>query len=132
VALSVEDTRDLWNDGNDYRPEMPAASGGEAVAQRLLRRWTTPYGFFRRWSSFGHDARQYIGDKQPLWRAKAGLENEAKKDEQVASILVIPTLEQDGTFLRLDGMFATKGGVFKFTMGITEAAGSLIALEKAS
>lgn len=111
---------------------MPPVTGGECVAHRLLRRWTTPKGFFRRWPNSGHDVRQYLGDKQPIWRIKNALENEAAKDEQVTFCLVTPTLSDDGTFITLDGVFATKLGVFKFSMTVTQAAGSLIALEKAS
>lgn len=111
---------------------MPEVSGGLCVAQRLMRRWTTPRGFFQFWPNEGHDVRQYLLDKAPPWRIKAALEAEAIRDEQIDVCVVTPTLSDDGTTMNLDGIFTTKFGVFKFSMGITDAAATLLALEAAS
>lgn len=134
MALSLEQTTDIWQLGPDMRPEMPEVSGGECVAQRVLFAWQTPKGFFKwpGWQNRGCDARQALLDKAPLWPLKIQLEEEAKQDEQVDNCVVTPTLSDDGTFLYLDGLLFTKFGVFTFSMTITQAAGQLIALQAAA
>jgi hypothetical protein len=132
VALTVDQTTDIWCDGEDMRPEQPEVSGALCVAQRLMRRWTTPKGLFKFWPNEGHDARQYLLSKEPPWRIKSALEAEALRDEQVEICQVTPTLLDNGATLNLDGFFTTKLGVFKFSMNVTDAAATLIALEAAS
>jgi hypothetical protein len=132
MPLSVAETTDLYLDGEDYTPEMREVSGELCIAQRLLRRWTTPKGFFPWWPNAGEDVRECLLDKAPLWQIKVKLEAEGVQDEAVDSVFVNPSLEQDGTYLVLEGWFACKLGTFKFSMGITEAAGNLIALQRAA
>ena len=131
MPLSVAQTTDLWHDGEDFSREMREVSGERAAAQRLLFRWTKSKDR-KPFLGEGVDAREYILGKEPLWRIKVELESEGVRDEQIETCTVLPSRSDDLTQLLLDGFFSTKLGTFKFSMAITEAAGALIALQKAN
>jgi len=69
--------------------------GPKVVSQRLVRRWTTPRGALALIGDdpdFGWDVRQYINRKMTsldLSTAQIQLQNEALKDEEVQSCLVV-------------------------------------------
>jgi hypothetical protein len=134
MPLSVAETRDLYHDGEDYARDLRSATGGRVVAQRVLKAWTTPKGYFKTWPGWenrGCDLRDNILEKGPLWIVKAQAEQEAKQDEQVAECVVTPSYNADGTEILIDGFLTTPFGTFKFSMSIDEAAGSLLALQAA-
>lgn len=128
---TLADTTDTWLLG-DFLPNMPEVSGITALAQRLVRRLQTPRGLFPFWPNFGLDVRQFALSKTPPWQIASQVEQELLKDEQVQSVIVTPSQTDGGRALRLDVFVAAAVGNFVFTMTATEAAATLIQLQKAA
>jgi hypothetical protein len=131
VGLSLEETTDIYLVG-DFRPEMPEVSGIFALGQRLLLRLTTPRGLFPWWPEDGLDVRQYTLSKEPEHRMAGAIDAECRKDEQVESTFVRVTTEDGGARRRVEIQVFSPLGTFKMTLGITEAAATLLALEQAA
>lgn len=129
---NLAETRDLALDG-DMRPHAPDSLGTRAVAERLRRRLTTKRGTMPWWPEYGTDIRQHLLSKVPTWRIAKDVEFELLKDEQVQALSVGVELRDNGRRIRLTISVvcsATKN--FRFTMDITQAAGSLVALQEAA
>lgn len=124
----VPETIDIWWE-EDFKPEMPEVSGMLALAQRLLRRITTPKGFFPWWPNEGINIHEYILTKVPTWRIKSDVESECLRDEQVETIIATPEYRDGGKSIYLELFVVSKVGNFNFTMTATEASASLIALQ---
>jgi hypothetical protein len=130
MAGSLEETRDIYL-VNDFRPEMPEVSGVDALAQRLLLRLTTPRGLFPWWPEDGLDVRMFALSKEPAYRIAGAIDAECRKDEQCDSTLVsIQSFDGGARHIFTITVFSPLGN-FKFTMGVTEAAANLLALEEA-
>jgi hypothetical protein len=128
---TLAETRDLALDG-DMQPHAPDVTGVLAVAQRLRRRLTTRRGTFPWWPDFGTDIRQYLLSKAPAWRIAKDVEYELLKDEQVQAVFVGVELHDGGKRIRLFVTVVSSAvRDFRFTMDITKAAGSLVALQAA-
>ena len=129
---TLAETRDLALDG-DMRPHAPDSLGTRAVAERLRRRLTTKRGTMPWWPQFGTDIRQHLLSKVPTWRIAKDVEFELLKDEQVQALSVGVALLDNGRSLRLSVSVvcsATKD--FRFTMDVTQAAGTLVALQESA
>jgi hypothetical protein len=131
VAGSLEETRDLHLDG-DFLPEMPEVTGRTALVQRLIRRLTTQPGVLPCWQNQGINVPSLVLSKVPLWRIRAAIETECGRDEQVGAGNARARLAQNGSGLRIDVFIRSAEGPFTFTMGVTEAAATLIALQEAA
>lgn len=128
---SIAQNRDLHL-ASDMDLEGSEVTGVVALAERLLRRLTTPKGMFPWWPNEGYDARDALLSKQPLWRIKTAIEAECERDEQCLSAVATIVMSTDGKTMTIKIAALTEEGDFIFTMGITEAAGTLIAVQKAS
>lgn len=129
---TLDETVDLDLDG-DMQPHAPTVSGTMAVARRLRRRWTTRGGTHPWWPQFGTDLRQYLLSKTPAWRIAKDAEFEALKDEQVDAISMLVEILDSGRRIRMRGIVVCSAiRNFRFTMDITEAAGTLVALQEAA
>lgn len=131
MALTLGETSDIYLLG-DMRPEMPTVSGFDALAQRLIRRLSTPRGFFPFWPNFGLNIRKYSLSKIPTWQIAHEVQDECLKDEQVKDVIVTPTYGDQGRSVRLDVYVTAAVGNFTFSMAATDAAATLIALQKAA
>jgi hypothetical protein len=114
----------------DFLPHMPQVRGITALAQRLLRRFQTPRGRFFAWPDFGTDLREFLLANVPADRVATAAASEALKDEQIESVDASATYE--GRAVRLVLTVTTAEGPFDFTMTISEAVVSLIALQQAA
>lgn len=125
----LDETRDL----DLSQPHAPTVSGVAAVAKRIRRRLTTRRGTHPWWKDFGTDLRQYLNSKTPAWRIAKDAEFEILKDEQITACAVAVEILDGGRRIRIviaAVCSATKD--FRFTMDITQAAGSLVALQAAA
>lgn len=129
---NLNDTRDLDLDG-DMQAHAPDVTGVLCVARRLRRRLTTKRGTWPWAPAFGTDLRQYLLSKAPAWRIAKDAEFELLKDEQVDAVGVGLELRDNGRTIRLVvAVLCSAVRNFRFTMDITEAAGSLVALQVAA
>lgn len=128
MAGSLDETRDIYL-VSDLRPEMPEVSGVDALAQRLLLRLTTPKGIFPWWPDEGLDVTTYALSKEPDYRIAAAIKAECERDEQVDLARV--EIDRSSGRLRFTVFAFSPLGDFKMTMGITQAAATLLALEAA-
>jgi hypothetical protein len=129
---TLAETVDLALDG-DMQAHAPNAVAEVAVAQRLKRWLTTRRGTMPWWPNRGTDLRQYLLSKTPTWRIMQDVEAELLKDEQVEAVATAVELLDSGRRLRLVvavACSATRN--FQFTMDITTAAGTLVALQARS
>lgn len=125
-------TRDLALEA-DMAPHAPEVVGTRAVAQRLRRRLVTRRGTWPWWPTFGTDLRQFLLSKVPAWRIAKAAEAELAQDEQVQGVVVQAEVLDGGRRIRLR-IFVKSSEVrnFNFTMDITEAAATLLALQEAA
>lgn len=129
---TLAETVDLDLD-TDMQPHAPIVTGTLAVARRLRRRLTTRRGTFPWWPQFGTDLRQYLLSKTPAWRIAKDAQFEIEKDEQVDACAVGLEITDSGRRIRLTVAVACSSVKnFRFTMDITQAAGSLVALQEAA
>ncbi len=129
---TLAQTRDLALDG-DMQPHAPDAVGTMAVAQRIRRRLTTRRGTHPWWRSYGTDLRQYLLSKVSPWRIAQDAKDEILKDEQVQECSVAVQLLDGARRIRLFiTVVSSAVRSFRFTMDITQAAGSLVALQEST
>jgi hypothetical protein len=129
VAGTLSETTDLYLLG-DMTADGRECSGYVALACRLVARLQTPTGFFPWWKTFGLNIRKYSLSKTPTWQMAHEIDAELKKDEQVKDVVVIPTLSDQGRAVRFTIQVQAEVGVFTFTMNVTDAAATLINLQK--
>lgn len=129
MSGTLSETTDLYL-LNDMTADGRECSGYVALACRLVRRLQTPRGFFPFWPNFGLNIRKYSLSKTPTWQMAHEIESELKKDEQVKDVVVTPTVSDQGRAVRFDVMVQAEVGAFTFTMSVTEAAATLISLQK--
>lgn len=100
------------------------------IAQRLIRRWTTPRGALALINgnpNFGWDVKQYVNARMtPNDRAIAQdqLRQEALKDEQIESLNVDVSLI--GSTLTIGAEVQSAAGPFSLTMNVTQLTIDLI------
>jgi hypothetical protein len=131
MAGTLSETTDVYL-LNDFLPHMPGVSSFTALGHRLVRRLSTPRGFFPFWPNFGLDIRRYSLSKVPPWQMAHEIAEECKKDEQVKDVVVSPTITDQGRTVHFDVLVQSDVGAFKFTMTATEAAATLVTLQKAA
>lgn len=107
-------------------------SGLLALACRLIRRLSTPRGFFPFYPNFGLDIRRYSLSKTPTWQMAHEVDDELRKDEQVKDVVVTPTVGDGGRSVHFDIFIQSEVGAFTFSMTATQAAATLINLQKAA
>ena len=115
---------------SDIKPHMPTVSGRLGLVQALARRLQTPRGKAPWWPNYGTDVQQFLLAKVRPSVIAAAVKAECLKDERVESIDLTVTV--DGNSMRLDIQVTDAAGPFTFTLSITEAAVSLIALQQAA
>ena len=129
---TLAETRDLALDG-DMRPHAPDVTGTLAVAQRLKRWLTTNRGTQPWWPNRGTNLRLYLLSKTPTYRIAKDAEFEILKDEQVSACAVGVEILDNGRRLRLTiSVVSSSTKDFRFTMDVTQAAGTLVALQQAA
>lgn len=131
MAGSLEETRDLHL-VSDFLPEMPEVTGRTALVQRILRSLTTQAGVLPCWRNRGINVPAMVLSKRPLWQIRAAIESECGRDEQVGAGNARARIVQTGTGQRIDVFIRDADGPFVFTMGVTEAAATLISIEDAA
>lgn len=120
--MTIDDTIDVHCD-TDFLPTMPSVRGRLALAQRLLRRLTTPRGRFIYWPDFGYDVRTALLSKKSPDQIASDVEAECLKDEQVEHITA--TVVTGGASAEIRLAVADADGEFEFTMSIDQARATL-------
>lgn len=115
---------------DDCLPTMPTVRGRLALAQRLLRRLTTPRGRFVYWPDFGYDVRTALLSKKTPDQIGSDVEAECLKDEQVEQVTATVTINGTGASIRL--AVADADGEFEFTLTIDQARATLSELLEAA
>jgi hypothetical protein len=128
---TLAETRDLAC-VTDLTPEMREVTGVVALIHRLARRLQTPRGRFPWWPNFGLDVTQYLLSKTPAWRIQRDIEDECLKDEQCLGCRVRVDQSRDGREMTLTIGIETEEGDYVFTMSVTQAAATLVSLQKAA
>lgn len=129
MSGTLGETTDLYL-LDDFTADMRECSGYVALACRLVARLRTPRGFFPWWPTFGLNIRKYSLSKTPTWQMAHEVSEQLKLDEQVKDVVVTPSLSDQGRAVRFDVLVQAEVGVFTFTMSATEAAATLIGLQK--
>jgi hypothetical protein len=113
------------------QPHAPDVTGTRAIALRLKRRLTTFRGTHPWWRQFGTDLHQYRLSKMPAWRIAKDIDQELAKDEQVEAMAKGIEVLDGGRRLRIViAVLVSPSRAFQFTMDITQAAGTLVALQE--
>lgn len=120
--MAIDDTIDV-HCTDDFLATMPSVRGRTALAQRLLRRLTTPRGRFIYWPDFGYDVRTALLSKKSPDQIGSDVEAECLKDEQVEQVTA--TVSIDGTSADIQLAVTDADGEFEFTLTIGQAATTL-------
>jgi hypothetical protein len=131
LAGLLNETRDLAL-LPDMSPEGREITGVEALGQRLAFALQTPFGFFPWWPNRGHDITQYLLGSTPLWQIADGIKGECEKDEQADEAIVSAEYRESGRLLAVKIFVISPLGLFTMTMSATEAAATLISIERAA
>jgi hypothetical protein len=106
--------------------------GQTVLAQRLLRRFTTPRGFLRWYPNDGLDLRSFLSKgmtNRDVAALKGLLEKEGKKDEQVDDCTAIVSWDQAAETLNMSISVAPSlGPTFTFTATATSLDVTLISV----
>lgn len=113
----------------DFLPDMPTVSGRVALMHRLARRLQTQRGRFIWWPNFGTDLRVFLLSKTPPAAIASAADAECRKDEQVINVTTSVEVLDSGRALHLTIQVTDATGPFAFTLTITQAAASLVALQ---
>ena len=98
-----------------------AVSGFLAVAQMILRRWSTPRGRLIDDANFGYDLTALLSapvTPASLSKAASNAAAEAQKDERVVKAQVTITLNAAG-WLMVSGSILTANGPFQLVASVT-------------
>jgi hypothetical protein len=131
VAGTLSETTDLYLLG-DMTADGRECSGYVALACRLVARLQTPTGFFPWWKTFGLNIRKYSLSKTPPWQMAHEITEQLKLDEQVKDVVVTPSVSDLGRAILFNILVQAEVGAFTFTMSATEAAATLVGLQKAA
>ena len=109
---------------------MPMVFGREALAQRLIRKITTRPGTlpFDDWDHLCIDVRDYLLSSALPAEIQRDVARIIRQDEQVDSCRVVAALTNDGADLSIDFLVIDSEGPWTFSLTVTQAATSLIAL----
>jgi phage baseplate assembly protein W len=129
VAGTLEETTAV-HCVTDFALHMPKVSGETALMQSLARRLQTPRGRVPWWPNYGTDIRNMLLSKVSPYQIVSSAIRECSKDERVENVDATATITNGGRTLVLGISVTTAAGPFDFTMTITEAAESLIELQK--
>lgn len=104
--------------------------GKRAVAECILRRYTTPNGSLRYDPDFGRDTREMLNedlDEGDLATEAHALAREAEKDERVSRATVVLTLDAVASKLTVRVFGELLGGVaFDFVLGIDAVSAEIL------
>lgn len=110
--------------------EMATVSGRLGLVQALVRRLQTPLSLFPWWPNYGTDLRLFLLSKTQPSAVVAAAQAECEKEERVLRAEPTAEVSVDGTSLAMTLVITDAAGPFTFTMTITEAALTLIELQK--
>jgi len=133
MSGTLEETKAIWCLG-DFKKNMPWATGGTALLHRVANRLVTPFGRVPWWPNYGFDVRAALMSNMPPARVIARTIQECEKEENVTADCTIETVSSD-RFTRRWKLTITlflSSETFTFTMSISDAAKTLIALQKAA
>lgn len=108
--------------GQDLSSPSYMASGLQAVAEAILRRWTTTQEELIDDSDYGENVNDMINDDlgpSDLAYKAQKLANEAQKDERVKSAKVTLQLLATGELL-VSGSFTTASGPFSLVLSVSQ------------
>ena len=112
-----------------FRADMPEISGMVAIAHVAARGLQTPNGRFPGWPNWGEDLRQYFLSKHPPALIAAKARRQISTDERVRACKV--TAERVDRSINLTvHIVPEEGGPFTFVLTITQAALTLVSLQK--
>lgn len=129
----IENTADLWCQGDDFRADMPMVFGREALAQRLIRIITTRPGTlpFDDWDGRCIDVRDFLLSTATSADVERAVIRVLLLDEQVDSARVLATFTDDGATLNLEFLILDSEGPWTFSLTVSQAATSLRSLQAA-
>lgn len=116
----------------DLDARCSLVTGRRAIAEAVVRRWTTPRGRLGYDPDYGFDVRQYLNDDvdaRTLALIRSGMVAEAKKDERVLDVDVTITPPADGSGIgayKFECFIYDADGPFEFTFAATEASVRLL------
>jgi hypothetical protein len=133
MAGTLAETKAIWCLG-DFKKNMPTATGGTVLVHRVANRLVTPFGRVPWWPNYGFDVRAALLSNMAPSRVTARAIQECEKEENVRADCVIEIVTSDRFTRRwiLTVTLFLESETFTFTMTISEAAQTLIALQKAA
>lgn len=113
----------------DFDDTGRTISEKRAVAECLLRRYTTPNGWLDYDPSFGLDLRDLLNedlDANDMRRIQVLAKLEALKDERIDDVEVTVSLESSVLKIRIVGTLADDAGGFEFVLAIDKVSASVL------
>lgn len=123
MASPTTDFGSAWGTplGQDLSMPSYIASGNQAVAEAILRRWTTTRGQLIDDPDYGENVYDFVSDDlstTDIANAQQKLAAEAQKDERVLKAVVQVTLTIAGT-LTIAAVITTATGPFKLVLSVS-------------
>lgn len=112
----------------DISTDFQVVSGRTALAQALLRRWTTDRGQLIDDPNYGDNLENYINDDMSIAdiaKAQQAAVNEALKDERVVDCTSIASFDDSGV-LTLEFTITDGDGPFSLTLAVTDVTVDLL------
>jgi len=113
----------------DLDPFFRPVSGFRAVAEAILRRWTTPTGALFWDPAFGRDVRSLLSQAftpQAAFALRASLASQAEDDERVLEAVVDVALDQQRRELRIRAEIHTADGPFSLVARVDQLSIELL------
>ncbi len=115
----------------DLSGDFRTVSGRQALAEALVRRWTTPRGGLIGDPNYGTDLTEYINDDYgpgDLAKIIARAEAEALQDERVESISSRAEISDAGV-LRIEFTITEASGPFSLTVSVDNVTVDLLEVQ---
>lgn len=115
--------------GQDLSSPSYMASGTQAVAEAILRRWTTPRGALIDDPNYGFSVMDLVSDdlgKRDIAYAQQQLAQECEKDERVRRASVVLTLAPSTGNLTISATVTTAAGPFKLVVAVSAVSVELL------
>jgi hypothetical protein len=110
MAVLGSDIGGVW----DITSTLAVVTGRRALAEQVLRRWTTPRGGLFYNPRYGYDVMSEIGATTPQHVIEQKLIEQARAEEEVRSVRVKVTKTNET--LRVEGLIQDSDGPFKLTL----------------
>lgn len=100
----------------DVDAQLSVASGRTALAEAVLRRWTTPTGALLGSPRYGYDVHGLIGSSELASVAEQKLTEQALAEEEIRDARVTVQFNAQTSELTVTGMLVDSDGPFELTL----------------